>query len=332
MKKNKCALLMTPFVLAFLAVEFNAPAQDRSKASHPYSSSRPMPEPVLFGEGVISTSDDELNAAFTPDGKTVFFCKNIQSARLGVILYSSFAGGKWSAPEVAPFSGQYCDYDPIFTPDGSKLFFISLRPVEGSTARPNFDIWYVEKTASGWGQPKNVGAPVNTPGDEYYPSVASDGTLYFSANRPGTKGSFDLYRSKLVDGKYSEPENLGDAVNAQTAEIDSYIAPDQSFIVFAGYNRPDSLGNGDLYISYNKGGVWTQAKNLGDKINSSAREYCPIGSPDGKYFFFTSFRSVFDKPREKPLTTAELMRSLRGVRNGQGDVYQIDISALGVNP
>ena len=66
MKKNKCALLMTPFVLAFLAVEFSAPAQDRSKASHPYSSSRPMPEPVLFGEGVISTSDDELNAIGEP--------------------------------------------------------------------------------------------------------------------------------------------------------------------------------------------------------------------------------------------------------------------------
>jgi hypothetical protein len=122
---------------------------------------------------------------------------------------------------------------------------------------------------------------------------------------------------------------LGDAVNSQSAEIDACIAPDESFIVFASYNRPDDLGRGDLYISFNQNGVWTPAKNLGDKINSNAREYCPILSPDGKYFFFTSFRGFADKPLEKTLTYPQLMSHLKSVRNGLGNIYQVDVSALG---
>jgi Tol biopolymer transport system component len=328
--QRKPVLLILIAIAAMASPDFRGAAQN--KPAHPYASSQPIVEARLFGEGIISTADDELNAVFAPDGKSIYFCKNIQSARLGIIVVSHFANGKWGTPEVASFSGQYCDYDPFFSADGSKLFFISNRPAPGSSAKPNFDIWMVEKTQGGWSEPKNIGSPINTEGDEYYPSLSADGTIYFSANRQGSKGGFDLYRSKLVEGKYAEPENLGENVNSQFGEIDSYIAPDHSFIVFASYGRPDSLGGGDLYISYNKDGTWSAAKNLGPRINSSAREYCPIGSPDGRYFFFTSFRSLFDKPLEKRLNSQEFLKSLRGARNGLGDVYQIDISALEQKP
>ena len=315
-----------------LTVSFTARAGETDNSGHPYASSRPMPEPVIFGDGIISTADDELNACFSPDGKTLYISKNI-GARWGVILVSQFEKGKWSTPEVAPFSGSFSDYDPFFSPDGSKLFFISTRPTQSGETKPrkDYDIWVVEKTKTGWSEPKNVGAPVNTEKDEYYPSVASDGTLYFSANREtSTKGSFDVYRSRFVDGKYTEPENLGDAVNGKSTEVDNYIAPDQSFLVFASYGRPDSLGNGDLYISHNRNGAWTPARHLGGGINSSAREYCPIGSPDGKYFFFTSFRGFVDQPPSKPLTYQELTGKIRSTLNGLGNVYQVDLSALGV--
>jgi len=70
---------------------------------------------------------------------------------------------------------------------------------------------------------------------------------------------------------------------------------------------------------------------LGAPINSPAREYCPIGSPDGKYFFFSSFRGDLDKPRETPLKDyADLETLSRNPLNGRGNVFQIDISALGV--
>src|SRR5690242_9713692 len=88
-----------------------------------------LSKPELFAPGVISTSDNELNAAFSPDGKSLYFTKN--ATRKGVIVFSKFVGGKWSAPEVATFSGQYSDFDPYFSTDGTKLFFVSNRPLTG---------------------------------------------------------------------------------------------------------------------------------------------------------------------------------------------------------
>jgi Tol biopolymer transport system component len=281
----------------------------------------------LFAEGVVSTPEDELNSAFSPDGKSLYFTKNAPGSRQGVIVVSRLANGKWGKPEVAPFSGRYSDYDPFFAPDGSRLFFISNRPVSGTARRRDFDIWVVERAGGGWGEPRDLGAPVDTDRNEYYPSVAADGTLYFSTDRQGGRGGFDLYRSRFVDGKFAEPENLGDA-NTQFSEIDSYVAPDQSFIVFASYGRPDSLGGGDLYVSVNRGGKWSPAVNLGAPINSAAREYCPAGSPDGRYFYFTSERGFADDPPPKPFTYAELEARLRGVLNGRGNVLRTDMAAV----
>jgi Tol biopolymer transport system component len=302
-----------------------------SNDRHPYDSDKPMPQPVLFGAGVVSTAEDDLNAAFSPDGKTVYFTRNFPRNRLGVILFSEYKNKKWSPPQIAGFSGSATDYDPIFSPDGSKIFYCSNRGADGKP-KTDYDIWYVEKTANGWSSPKSVGAPVNSPVDEFYPSVAADGTLYFSSNRQGGKGSYDIYRSRFADGKYAEPENLGDGVNTATVELDNYISPDQKFLVFAANGRKDDLGggSGDLYISFNRGGAWTTARNLGAPINSPAREYCPIGSPNGKYLFFTSFRGNLDKPLEKPLKNYEEVLNLFGnPLNGRGNIYQIDIAALG---
>jgi Tol biopolymer transport system component len=291
-----------------------------------------MTSPTLFGPGVVSTPEDDLNAAFAPDGKSVYFTRNFPRNRLGVILISDFKNNKWTSPRIAPFSGQFTDYDPFFAPDGSKLFFCTNRGADGK-AKTDFDIWYVEKIGSGWSEAKPAGAPVNSGVDEFYPSVASDGTLYFASNRPGGKGGYDVYRAKFTNDSFAEPENLGDAINLPTTELDNYISPDQKFLVFAANGRKDDIGggSGDLYISFNQNGTWTPAKNLGAPINSPAREYCPIGSPDGKYFFFTSFRGDLDTPLTRRLTSySELQTLSQSLFNGRGNVYQIDLSALGV--
>jgi hypothetical protein len=325
--KNKFILWLSFSLMALTACLFSSGDLKAQSANHPYDSKRELPEPVIFGEGVISTTEDELNATFTADGKTIYFSKNSPGNGQGVIVVSSYKNGKWSEPSVASFSGQYSDYDPYFSPDGNKLFYISNRPLSGTKPKRDYDIWFVEKTPDGWGAPQNLGAPINTEADEFYPSVAADNTLYFSTVRQGGKGSFDLYASKLLDGKYTELQNLGDA-NSRGAEIDSYVAPDQSYIIFASYGRPDSLGGGDLYISYRREGKWSEAKNLGVGINSSAKEYTPIVSPNGKYFFFTSLRGFADNPPAKAYSYRELVNNLRSLRNGMGNIYQVDISAL----
>jgi Tol biopolymer transport system component len=287
---------------------------------------RPANEPVLFGEGVISTPDYELNAAFTPDGRTVYFTKSTTNLGFWTIVVSHFRNGAWTTPEVAPFSGQYSDADPFVSPDGKRLFFISRRPVPGFSRREPH-IWFVERTSAGWSEPKNV-TILNGDSGEYYPSVAADGTLYFAAIRPGGKGRNDLYRSRIVDGAYQAPENLGEPLNSPLNEGDTVVAPDQSFLIVTITGRPDDMGASDLYISEHKDGAWSAPRHLGPKVNSKALEFCPILSPDGKYLFFTSARGFGQEPLERPLSYGELLDRLRGIRNGLGNVYQIDLSAI----
>src|SRR5882762_2326663 len=89
------------------------------------------PRPIPFAKGTISTEDDEFGLTSTPDGKTCYFTKRtpstLQSSTM-VICVSRFKNGRWSEPEIAPFSGHYKDFNPSISPDGSKLFFISNRP------------------------------------------------------------------------------------------------------------------------------------------------------------------------------------------------------------
>src|SRR5215208_2035433 len=112
-------------------------------APAPYDPGKPLPEPVLFGEGVLSTGDFESHPAFAPDGKTLYFVKSDPGFTRWTIYVSRHADGRWSAAEVAPFSGKHRDADPFVTADGKRLYFISDRPVEGK-ARTDMDIWVMD--------------------------------------------------------------------------------------------------------------------------------------------------------------------------------------------
>ena len=304
-------------------------AQSVDRMKHPYASDKTLNEPAIFADGIVSTGDFDSHPAFTPDGQTLYFVRSTPNFNLWTILVSRFERGKWRTPEIAPFSGQYSDADPFITSDGSRFYFISNRPVVGKST-PDLDIWVMERTAAGWSEPNNVAAPINSSGSEWYPTVAANGTIYFGSDREGGKGRTDIYRSRLVNGKYTEAENLGDAINTQSNEFEPLIAPDESFLILMAGGRADGRGGFDLYISYNRNGAWTKPVNLGDQINSSGNEYSPTISPDGKYFFWTSTRGFADKPLEKRLNYQELMNRLRSPRNGLGDIYQIDIGVLNI--
>jgi Tol biopolymer transport system component len=320
-------LKVTPWLLGILCFSFLVSAQSARVNKHPYATDKLLSEPAVFADGTISTGDFDSHPAFTPDGRTLYFVRSTPNFNLWTILVSRFERGRWSTPEVAPFSGQYSDADPFITPDGSRLYFISNRPVAGKP-KPDLDIWVMEKAGAEWGEPKNLGAPVNSPGSEWYPTIATNGTIYFGSDREGGKGRTDIYRCRFVDGKFAQAENLGDPINTQFNEFEPLIAPDESFVIVMGGGRADARGGFDLYISYNRNGAWTKPTNLGDRINSSSNEYSPMISPDGKYFFWTSSRGFADNPLEKRLNYRELTTRLRSSRNGLGDIYQIDLAAL----
>jgi hypothetical protein len=282
--------------------------------------------PILFGEGVVSTGDFESHPALTPDGRTLYFVKSTPAFSDWKIYVTQQEKGRWSAPVMAPFSGTYRDADPFVTADGRSLYFISDRPVDGKPKK-DMDIWVMERArAGGWGEPRNLGAPINSDGNEWLPRPAASGTLYFGSDRAGGLGATDLYRSRRGrDGTFEAPENLGAAINSAADEYEPCIAPDESFLVFMASGRPDDLGNGDLYFSERVNGAWTAARNLGPVINGPGLEISPYIALDGKSFYFSSARRA-EGTAAAPGAPAG-SRPNRP-RNGLGDIYRLDLRAL----
>lgn len=290
---------------------------------------KPISEPVIFAEGVVSTRDYESSITFSPDGNTAFFVKSSPDLSLRVILFSRLEKGKWTTPEVASFSGEYNDIDPCFSSDGTKIYFASRRPVEGTTPRADNDLWVVEKTNAGWSEPRHLPAPLNTETHEVSPSVTADGTLYFSSNRAGGKGANDIYRAKFSNGNYSAVENVGEPINTTVPEIQVFVTPDEDILVLAALGRPGGLGLVDLYLSRRVEGAWSKPVNLGNKINSPVIDTAPRISADRRYFFWTSMRGYgFESQQPTRLSYKELTNKLRSAGNSMGDIYQIDFSAL----
>jgi Tol biopolymer transport system component len=285
--------------------------------------------PEIFAPGIISTGHYEQSNSFSTDGNEFYY--TLVGPKSGITLFMQQQNGIWTKPKTAPFSGRYNDYYPFCSPGGKKLYFVSMRPLSGEgEPKKDFDIWFVEKTENHWSEPQNIGNPVNTESFELHPTITKDESLYFASSRKGGKGRMDIYKSKLVDGQYSKPENLGDSINTEFAESNPYIAPDEGYLIFTSYNRPDGFGKYDLYISFrNKDGSWTKAKNMGDKINSEGNESTPNLSPDGKYLFFTSTRNLYSSFSESMYSYDEIKEMLNKPGNGKGDVYWVDTKTFG---
>ena len=245
-------------------------------------------ESRIFEPGVISTEREEYHITFTPDGRTAYWAVSDEFfpiARQAAIVYSRRVAGEWTRPQVASFSGVYPDLDPFISPDGSKLYFSSIRPVRGEE-RADADIWVVGRRGSGWGEPRHLGADLNSRYDELYPSVDANGVLYFASDRPGGFGGWDIYRSRVVDGERRPARNLGAAINSGEWEFNPFITADGRTLIFTGLNQPDGFGLGDLYASVLRKGEWQPRQNLGARVNSELDEYHPSLSPDGKVLFF----------------------------------------------
>ncbi len=287
--------------------ELPAPQIEFPHLSGPYLGQvRPGEEPGIFALGIVCTGRYVLNAVFSPDLREFYF-STMDADKNYTILQMREIEGSWTRPRIAPFSGTHSDADPFITPDGNQLLFPSDRPLsEGGPGADGYNLWAVERSGPGWTDPRPLGSQINLKGGiEIYPSMARNQTLYFSSDREGGRGSSDIYRARLVNGDYAEPENLGKTINTSDREYDAFIAPDESFLIFSSYRLRSGLGKSDLYISFRRSsGRWGPARNMGKLINSRESEFSPIVSPDGNYFFFTS------------------------TRLGQGDIYWVDAAVL----
>ena len=304
--------------------------KDTPKLTGPYLGQEPPGMTAeVFAPGIVSTGHGEFCSVFSPDGNEFYW--SLTGAPYPVIVVMRQDNGQWTEPEIAPFSGKYLDYDMAFTPDGKRLFFCSRRPLDkNGPPKDNTDIWYVERDGTGWSEPKHLQSPVNSDAQEYYPQFSQNGTLYFSSTRAESYGTADIYRALYKNGGFLEPENLGPPINTEYFEGDLFISADETYIIVTCYGRPDSLGSGDLYISFRKeDGSWSPLKNIGPSVNSVANEHCPILSPDGKYLFFSSGRTRHPEYSDAAITLEEKVEMMNSWGNGRNeDIYWIDAKII----
>jgi ankyrin repeat protein len=218
---------------------------------------KPGKIPEVFAENALLTPFAPHGIlVFSPDGNDMIWCH--QAMPVQAMWYIKKENGVWQRPVIAPFTDpdlDYADGSPCFSQDGSRIYYHSHRPLtEGGERKEDLDIWYVEKTDDNWGVPANIGYPVNSENNDFGPAVGENGNLYFVASGYDDGfGESDIYFSRLTNGQYSKPINLGAAVNSESHELTPALAPDESYIIFAS-NRPNVFGQGlNLYVSWEDG-------------------------------------------------------------------------------
>jgi len=249
----------------------------------------PGDEPELFAPGIVSSIWGlHSTAVFTPDGNEVYWAPMVtypgETYSRGGLLTMRRVDGRWMPPAWVPFSGPDSNDDvPFLSTDGRRLYFLSgrPRPTEGQTEGEG--IWFADRTESGWGDPRPLDANVNSMIMHWEFSVDSRHTVYFGGQGVDSRGMGDIFRARLVGGKYERPINLGEPVSSAAHESTPFIAPDGSYLLFS--------REGDLWISFEEASErWSSPVNLGPDINGPSNELCPIVTADGKYLFFLSQR------------------------------------------
>jgi hypothetical protein len=280
----------------------------------------------LVGAGVISTADDEFGGGPSPDGTLFYFNKTVSPHYLYVLCEAKIVDGKWSDAEVLPFSGQYRDTDGVLSPDGRVMYFASDRPVNG-VDRHRFLIWQSRKTEKSWSEPTVVSGTINAEGNQVFASVAKNGTMYFTSSRK--TGQYDIFRSKLVNGKYETAEDLGPPLNISGVwTFESWIAPDESYLLLGSFGREGGYGSADIFVSFNENGLWSKPANLGSIVNSNARDYSPRVSADGQWLYFASERGGPYEGHDKPYTNQQFTEEMRSVKNGLGNIYRVPLAPI----
>jgi len=252
---------------------------------------QPVPgtTPEQFAPGVVNTDEIEINGVFAPDGRMFLFARQIEG--VFTIYQAEFHEDGWSEPRPLDIYGdgtRVLAVDMTLTTDGRVMYFLGQHEHEGEAGPPDLDIWASRREEDGWAPAELVPPPVSTDQAESYPVVVADGSLYFPAQRPEGLGGYDIYRSqRLPDGSFAEPENLGPPVNTEFHEGDTFVAPDESYLILSS-QRPGGLGQNDLYVSFRgPDGRWSEPENMGPAINSEHTDFCPMVTPDGRYLFFS---------------------------------------------
>ena len=263
-----------------------------------------------YSEYWPSLSVDEQMLMFT-----VMMPLNQQEGEMPLSLqedfyYSIRTGNQWDKRmnAGAPLNTPDNEGAHTMSADGRTLYFTACNRRDG---KGMCDIYQSIWEDGRWSRPGNIGTPVNSRYSEKHPTVSADGRrLYFTSNRPGGSGSYDIWVSEKTGDGWSAPVNLGDSVNTSGLEQSPFIHPDQQSLYFSSTGWP-GMGQGDLFLSRMKPGfTWSEPENLGYPINTHNDEIGLTVNATGDRAYFASDRQ---SGKDTDLYTFELPTEIRPV-------------------
>ncbi len=199
------------------------------------------------GEMIITYTDFEK---IKPSSQVLSLDKvrkkfNIEEHKLSLYI-SRKLEGQWTEPERAQIegNGDYNMCHAAYGPNAKILYFASDMP----GGYGGYDIWYSIKSGKqGWQKPINCGALINSAGDELFPYVAADGTLYFASDAHVGMGGLDIFRSVGAEQSWEPIANMQSPINSSYDDFGMSLAPGSLQMGFLTSNRPGGKGSDDIY-------------------------------------------------------------------------------------
>lgn len=283
-------------------------------------------DPQRFAPGVVNQGLPVRDMAISPDGQHMVWGVSFQDGPVTLVGVHQVKG-VWTKPEVLPFATDptRAFLEPCFSPDGKSLVFCSDHGTLPD-GRKNWDFFRVSLEEGRWGQPKPLGAPINTEANEYFPSLTQDGTLYFCRDEMPKSRAHFLYRSRLVDGMYQSPEKLPAHINAKPSQFNAFIARDESYLIWSAAGFKSGMGGVDYLIAFRRADdIWSQPMVVLEPISTKgSEEYSASTSPDGKALFFMTRRA----DREPKAWTLKEMKDYQSLGYGQSAIFWMDAAIL----
>ena len=220
------------------------------------SESGSLMAPNPFAEELLS-SVHEGPITFDRTADNIYFTRNNykdgkkKKASDGIVKLKIYSASKvndtWSNIEDLSFNDDESNTaHPAISVDGQFLYFASDRP----GGMGGMDIWVANRRGDDWGTPTNLGPMINTDGDEIFPFIHADGTLYFASNGHVGVGGLDLYYTNQGEnGAWGKPANLGKPFNTEHDDFGFIVDRDKKNGYFSS-NRSGGLGEDDIYSFY----------------------------------------------------------------------------------